>query len=500
MYTCFINSTEFKMTTNFSFVRDLTYRTRTTIEVLKENQTFFPSDKDRVEIFDNNGNRVYFGKVEGSDSPSFGSGFEIDLYKLDLISIDSVLDDRHINEVFEDTDVNDVIEYIFNNFVVPEGIASNLVVDDYEGIPVSKIVWDDESVEIALNDLSDLVGSVWYIDSITDTFYFKRYDNVDTYPEIFDDTSKMFFSLQQTIDSLDVRNVQTLKGATSETDVLQEFFAGDGERTTFTVAFPVARKPELYLNAVQIPPDEIGVRGIDDSNESIKWFFAFQSTEISQVPTAIPLETTDVLQVNYNGIFNIKARVEDETAIEERQLRVGGTGIVEAVNETNSFNEINDIIDIAQDKIDRFKEARKELTLVLKADDTGIIPFDVGILLDFDYAQFNLHGKYFITEINYTYRTFNSDITILNAEVKAVQGDLKNGYAKIFGEIKNSLDAVALNENESTLINQTINNRIQLESQFIVNGGVNPKPQNTSPTIENSIGFAQIHGNIYPVT
>ena len=140
------------------------------------------------------------------------------------------------------------------------------------------------------------------------------------------------------------------------------------------------------------------------------------------------------------------------------------------------------------------------MTLILRSDENGIIPFDVGQFLEFDYAPYNLFGNYFITEITYSYRTFCGTDTILNAEVKAIQGDLKNGYAKIFGEIKNSLDAVSLNENESTLINQNISNTLALENDFIINSGVNPKPQNTSPIIENSIGFAQIHGNIYPVT
>ena len=207
-----------------------------------------PAEKDRVEIFDDNNKRIFYGQIEKYTSPKFSTFNEPLIYTIKAVSSEAMLDNRTITFPFVNTTMDVVINFIIDEIIREEDIIIGIDVDDFSEYTVEKIIFNGHSVEIALNVLAQLVNAFWYIDPQTKTFHFKEigsYERVNE-EEFTLENRPPFSKLEKQRVSLDLRNRQIVSGATDETLEQTQLFQGDSETQTFPVAYPVAKKPRIF--------------------------------------------------------------------------------------------------------------------------------------------------------------------------------------------------------------------------------------------------------------
>ena len=153
------------------------------------------------------------------------------------------------------------------------------------------------------------------------------------------------------------RNRQWLTGV-NLTIVTSNAFAGDGQRTSFTLSFSVApgTVPTVTLNN---QAQQVGPKGTTGA----QWYYAPGDATIAQDSGQTVLVSTDVLSVSYTGTYVGPVMAED-TAQQTMLAPVeGGSGIVEAVEDVSQRNMTEDAaIAYATQLITRYAVAGRTLT------------------------------------------------------------------------------------------------------------------------------------------
>ena len=98
------------------------------------------------------------------------------------------------------------------------------------------------------------------------------------------------------------RTVQYIIGAKDYTSEQEETYTYDGEQDSFTTVFPLAQKPQIWVNSTPVPPERIGVNGLDDEDENIVFAFSFDSQTIS-IKDQDFLTQGDAVRIAYIGMF-----------------------------------------------------------------------------------------------------------------------------------------------------------------------------------------------------
>lgn len=232
----------------------------------------------------------------------------------------------------------------------------------------------------------------------------------------------------------ELRTRQFVRGATDETDELDERFVGDGERRTFTVGYPIAKRPEITVNGVA---QTVGVRGFDD-DAGADWFFSFQSNELTQERSATPLTSSDALEVTYTGLFPVVIVSRDDDAIAERQEREGfGTGKIDRVLEDDTIKTRQDAFDRAGIKLDRFSRTGRQLRF-----STQVAGFKAGQSLKVTVPALALDTTMLITRVE-----AQLDTTQLRYTVTAIEGAIEESWIQFFNRLDRKPESLVVFEN-----------------------------------------------------
>ena len=96
----------------------------------------------------------------------------------------------------------------------------------------------------------------------------------------------------------------------------------------------MAEKPRIFIDDVEVSPDDIGVNGLDKDR---KWYFSYNSNIITH-DFSQPELTTETLKIQYKGLYPILVVAEDPAEIENRKSIEGGSGIYENIQLEQSIN------------------------------------------------------------------------------------------------------------------------------------------------------------------
>jgi hypothetical protein len=305
------------------------------------------------------------------------------------------------------------------------------------------------------------------------------------------------------INALRIRNSQSVSGGTAPTDLQTEKFQGDGVQRTFGVGYPLIKKPLLYLGEPPIQIDEslIGIRGVDDKNNSIKWLYEIGSKDVTQ--KSIDPIITDVLTVEYYGSFPISVEVKDSERITDRKNRVGGTGIIEAEDAGEEFDNFETATTLAEERLSKNAEPNEKIELVITEMDlmnsqyVSFSDFDVGKNLVFNYPARRLSGSFLITEMIIVYGGQSGADTLNKAKIIAHKGDPTKGYGSVLASVEKTVKGLTINENEVITIVELSAEGIVLSEEFLVFRDYNLYSQDSSPIIERAYGFLQDIDGIY---
>ncbi len=234
-----------------------------------------------------------------------------------------------------------IVESIRSTYLAEEGV----VVGNIEtGPTVTTAVFNYVGADRAIGKLAELAGFTWWID-LDKRLYFQARESTAAPWQL---SAQNMLDRAPTVDKSQplYRNRQYVRGGFDKTELQTEHFAGDSERRTFTVGYPIAEVPTVTLNG---GAQTVGILGIDSGKD---WYWNKESKEIVQDSAGTVLVAVDDLQVDYIGLYPIVAVSEDLSLIAARAAaETSGSGKVEAIIDDRTLDEREQAFELAAAKI-----------------------------------------------------------------------------------------------------------------------------------------------------
>jgi hypothetical protein len=201
---------------------------------------------------------------------------------------------------------------------------------------------------------------------------------------------------------------------------------------SFNVEYPIYAAPTVTRN---FAPQTVGIRGIDEGQQ---WFWNKGETAIGQ-GDGTTLVTTDFLQVNYQGLFDLIQVVEDLSAIQERIDVQGGSGRYEMLDRDDNLDGQQLLEEKGLSLLRRY--ASLDEVIDFETDVPGLA---IGQLATVDVPELGLDDTFLITQLEVapllpTTRRFR---------VTATTGEIKGTYQELFKKLLSSAQPITIREGE----------------------------------------------------
>lgn len=397
---CTINGITYPMTRNFNINDRLANKAATRIEVLVEDQPI-PQAGDIVDIYDGD-TPVFFGVAGIPVSPEYNTGNEKRIYSITCQNGNAILANRITNEAYQEMVVGQIVRDLFEKYISAEGIRMGEVESDDVRVDVYTCV--NQNLQDVLNELAGLSESAWTI-TPDRRFIFLSKDRfprpIDTLTE---QTLRSLGKLRETTKAYRLRTAEHLAGATDMTSSQTETFLYLPDMDTFTVGFPIARKPTIKINGTDVT-SHVGVSGLDDSNKNKYFFFSYDSNVVyyrySGSGTA-PLTEGDTVTITYRGIFPIRVVARNEKKISQLANRYGTSGLIERVDQS-SARTLADANREASAYLLEYSEITHGVTFRILTEDLARLgvtldTFNVMAQLEIWLPAYNITGNFVVTE------------------------------------------------------------------------------------------------------
>jgi hypothetical protein len=194
-------------------------------------------------------------------------------------------DRRQVAEVYINRTAGFIVNDLVSKYLAADGITVGTI---QSGVNVPRAVFGYQQLSQVLRQLAEASGYVWYID-YDKALYFVERDFANAPFDIDGDTAgeRPVRAVNAEASLTQYRNRQYIR-YNELTAVRTERFAGDGERQTFTVEFPIANKPTVAVNGFA---QTVGIGGLEEGKD---WYWGKGSNEITQdlLDTALGTEGT----------------------------------------------------------------------------------------------------------------------------------------------------------------------------------------------------------------
>lgn len=397
---CLINGISYAMTRNFSINDRLANKAATRIEVLVEGQPI-PQAGDIIDIYDGT-EPIFFGVAGIPVSPEYNTGNEKRIYTITCQNGNAILANRITNEAYQDMVVDQIVQDLYEKYISAEGILLGDI--DSSQVTVDVYTCVNQNLQDVLNELAGLSDSAWTITPDRKFVFLSK----NRFPRPINVLNSLTFKamgkLRETTKAYRLRTVEHLAGATDMTSSQTETRIYTADTDTFTVGFPIAKKPTIKINGTDVT-SHVGVSGLDDSNPNKYFFFSYDSNVIYYRYSgsgAAPLTEGDTVTITYRGVFPIRVVSRNEPKIAELANRYGTSGLIERVDQS-SARTLADANREAGAYLLEYSEITHELTFRILTEDlsrlgVSISQFNVMAQLEVALPQFDITGSYVVTE------------------------------------------------------------------------------------------------------
>lgn len=198
----------------------------------------------------------------------------------------------------------------------------------------------------AIDSLAEGSGYTWFIDPAR-WLHFKP---KDAYPAPWTITSQDILKNTETFgrEAPEYRNRQYILGVKQLTSLQTEYKKGDGNETSWTVGYPIALAPSVWVNNVV---KTVGIKGFDSGRD---FYWSKGESTITQDTSGTVLTASDILKIQYQGMFDIVLMGENTAGIQERKGVEGGTGYVDDVMSATQTTDPVASLEIANSKLQKY--------------------------------------------------------------------------------------------------------------------------------------------------
>ncbi|WP_025027757.1 hypothetical protein [Caldalkalibacillus mannanilyticus] len=387
---------------------------------------------------------IFAGSIESTTE--YGDG---DRYvAVSCVDYSQLIDKRVVFTAFENRLAGDMVKSIIYGFFHEEGITEGTIQD---GPLISKAVFNYDNGNVAMNYLSEITGYNWFIDHEKKLHFFSR----ETYqaPYSLSDTSFNYKGLQVKKTRGQYRNRQYVRAGldiTGEIPLEKPTPRPDGVSQTFILRLPVAKKPRIFIDGVEVDPEDIGANGVDQNK---KFYFSYNSNTITQDNSEEPLNN-QVLEISYRGLYPILVVAENPEEIAKRKELEGGTGVYEDVIEEQKLDTRASAFDFATGKLDKYGMIPRIITF-----STYHGGLKAGQLLSIHHHQHNLEDSFLIESV-----TARDDKGLTQYNIKCLDGSALGGWEQFFKSLLNENKKLVIRENEVlVLLNTTLEQQAWVE-------------------------------------
>lgn len=213
----------------------------------------------------------------------------------------------------------DIVNDIWTDYLDDEGITIGEV---QTGPIIDTAVFNYVRVSDAFDALKELSGFTWFIDELKQLFFIERITYTTEWDIDMTTHSPIHGSARLVSGNPMYRNTQYKRGGKGTTALQTEHFTGDGILKSFTLGYPLALEPDVWVDAVI---QSVGIKGVDSAMDC----YWNKSDATFTFDIAPPL--ADDIEVQYYGQYPLIVRVIDAGAILDRQAVEGSSGIVEDI-------------------------------------------------------------------------------------------------------------------------------------------------------------------------
>ncbi len=398
---------------------------------------------DTLEISDDSNHRstASFTVLDNGRSLTLQKGMEVKIYNGSLIFagiIDSVEEQlifyenavKQINvNVVDYTVITErrIVSYAYNDYIFCGEIVEDIYEEylEEEGLTVGEIQYGEELPRVVFpfktiaeifDTLAQISGYIWFIDYDKKLYFIER-STFSSDWDIMGYDDLLEFSV--TDGNPQYRNVQYVIGPKVLTQSLTEYFKGDGEQRTFTVGYPIAEEPTIYVNDVI---QDVGIKGVEEGKD---WYWNKNDPVITQDQSATPLSSSDTLKVEYIGTFPLVVKVSQYSEITARKLIEGfGTGKYENVETNTSSSDYNQALATAQGLLNEYGTIGKQIQYkTLRKVESGSLQY-------VELPDFNLNYDFLITSVR-----IRTEDGLIVYEVTGSSGPVDPSWEEIFCKI-----------------------------------------------------------------
>ena len=376
-----------------------------------------------VEIRDMTGDTVFGGLIEEVTEQLITTPSDpILTHDVQAADYTRLADRRLFVGAYEEGVAGDIVRDILD-VLAEDGITEGTIQD---GTLLERQLFPYTTCSEALDRLAELCGFIWFVDYDKKLYFIDRTTyaaewTLDDYNDVLEG------SVSVSSGNPAYRNVQYITGGAALTDTMTEYFVGDGYTRSFTVGFPIATEPEIYINDVQ---KSVGIGGVESGQA---WYWNKGNNTVTQDSSEQVLSSNDVLKVVYIGRFSLIAKVSQAAQITARRAVEGfGSGKYERIDADPTLADHAAAIEAARGKLLSYAVVGKKITY--RTIRPGLA---AGVIQHIKLPVHNVDDDCLIISIHVTFGEGPSQYNYIMPiyEVEAVTGPVDKSWEMLFCEL-----------------------------------------------------------------
>jgi len=413
-----------------------------------------PQIGEEVIIKDKNDNTIFGGTVDAGVQQRMWKGNDILQWTVPCVDFHQLVDKRVIAEVYENQKAGYIVKDIITNYLSDENITQGNIKD---GPELTKVVFNYRYANDCLDELSEITGYQWRVNYDKSLDFYTR-DTFDADYDVDDNTNVYGITVEDNRD--DYRNKQYLRAGKDKTTVTQtDKFKGDDEVQTFTCELPLAEEPSVTINPgttseLVIGSTDIGIRSVEEGK---LWYWAKEDKQVSQTSTGTPLSSSDVLKVDYTGLFPIIIQAQDDVSILNRRSVESNSGLYEAIDQKAEIDDSDAALEFTKGKLRRYAELNENITY--RTEEAGL---KAGMLQNIVRSDHSIDGDYLIESVQFS-AVGDGEIEYT---VKAISGEAVGGWVQFFKKLLQTGEDYVIRDNEVLVRLKSFSDDITLTDTF----------------------------------
>ena len=412
---------------SLSFDDVLNARSTCSFRIIDKTGTYRPEIGETVEVYDGAA-LIFAGEIDEPEEYNPLGTVALD-ETIQVSDWHCITDRIRVAETYENQLSGDIFKHIISNYLAAEGITIGNIAD---GPTITKAVFPYKKASDALDEISELTGLQWVINPDKSIDYFERTTN--TSPWTVTATSPVR-GLRVRRNRQKYRNRQYIQAGRDTSVIQPRTFKGDGETQVWSLDMPVAKVPVVKVDGVA---KTVGIRQLEIGKD---FYWSKGEQEISQDAEGAKLTASNILTVEYQGLFPIVVVAESPEEIAARSDIQGGTGIYEDIEQRADIDTKEAALAYADGLLRRY--ARIETTVSYETNEPGI---KAGQIQRITLPIHDIDGDFLIASVRIS-DPARADGN-LTYQVEALSGEAVGGWVSFFKKLVTNKQSFVIRENE----------------------------------------------------